>query len=140
MRRILVPVDGSDTSLRGLRLAALRARETQGEVHVLHVEPPMAYVELRVYVVRPELEKARHEACRRVLDAAAAIMTAEGLPHAEHLEHGEVGQTIARFAAEHAIDEIVMGTRGQGALGGLLMGSVAQRVVHLAAVPVTLVK
>lgn len=140
MRRILAPVDGSETSLRGLRLAALRAREAQAEVHVLHVEPPMAYVELRVYVVRPELEKVRQGACRRVLDAAAAIMSAEGVAHAEHLEHGEVGQTIARFAAEHSIDEIIMGTRGLGALGGMLMGSVAQRVVHLAAVPVTLVK
>jgi nucleotide-binding universal stress UspA family protein len=140
MKRILVPVDGSDGALRGLRLAAQRARESQAELHVLHVEPPMAYTEMRVYVMRPELEKVRREACRGVLDAAAAVAAAEGVAHAEHLEHGEVGQTIARFAAEHAIDEIVMGTRGQGALGGLLMGSVAQRVVHLAAVPVTLVK
>lgn len=140
MKRILVPVDGSDCALRGLRLAAQRARESKAELHVLHVEPPMAYTEMRVYVVRPELEQVRREACRGVLDAAAAVAGAEGVAHAEHLEHGEVGQTIARFAAAQAIDEIVMGTRGLGALGGILMGSVAQRVVHLAAVPVTLVK
>ena len=45
-----------------------------------------------------------------------------------------------RLAAERGVDCIVMGTRGMNALGGLLLGSVAQRVVHLASVPVMLVK
>lgn len=140
MKRILVPVDGSDTSLRGLRLAAQRARESKAEVHVLHVEPPMAYEELRVYAVRPELERVRDAACQRVLKVAADTMAAEKIPHVEHLQRGEVAQTIARLAADQAIDEIVMGTRGMGALGSMMLGSVAQRVVHLVAVPVTLVK
>jgi nucleotide-binding universal stress UspA family protein len=54
----------------------------------------------------------------------------EGLPATE----------IVRVAGDRAVDQIVMGTHGRNALGGLLLGSVAQRVVHLAKVPVLLVK
>ncbi|TDP64115.1 universal stress protein [Roseateles toxinivorans] len=51
-----------------------------------------------------------------------------------------VAPEILRAATEAGVDQIVMGTRGIGALGSVLIGSVAQRVVHLAAVPVLLVK
>jgi nucleotide-binding universal stress UspA family protein len=140
MKRILVPVDGSEASARALRVAAERARAHRAELHVLHVEPPMSYEEIRVYVVREDLEKFRREACRRVLDAAAQALAAEKVEHVEHLRQGEVAQTIAELAQSQAMDEVVMGTRGMGALGTLLLGSVAYRVVHLVQVPVTLVK
>lgn len=140
MKKILVPVDGSEASTRALRVAAERARLIQGELHVLHVDPPMHYEEMRVYVVREDLEKVRHEASRRVLTAAAQVLAAEKVAHVEHLRHGEVAHAIADMAHAQAVDEVVMGTRGMGALGTLLLGSVAYRVVHLVPVPVTLVK
>ncbi len=140
MKRILVPVDGSDVALRALRVAAERVRGLEAELHVLHVEPTMTYEELRVYVVREDLEKMRREACQRVLAAAAQVLTAEKVAHVELLRQGEVAQTIAQVAESQAMDEVVMGTRGMGALGTLLLGSVAYRVVHLVHVPVTLVK
>jgi nucleotide-binding universal stress UspA family protein len=140
MKRILVPVDGSDVALRALRVAAQRARALQAELHVLHVEPPMHYEEIRVYVVREDLEKFRQEACQRVLAAAVQALAAEKVAHVEHLRQGEVAQTIAQVADSQGMDEVVMGTRGMGALGTLLLGSVAYRVVHLVHVPVTLVK
>ncbi len=140
MKRILVPVDGSEASLRALRFAAQRARESQGEVHLLHVEPPMVSEELRAYATRPELEKVREEARGHVLQAATDALAAEKVRSTGHLQRGEPAHTIARFAAAHAIDEVVMGTRGLGALGSVFLGSVAQRVVHLVEVPVTLVK
>ncbi|MDH5576859.1 MAG: universal stress protein [Betaproteobacteria bacterium] len=140
MKRILVPVDGSEAAERALRLAAQRARESQAEVHLLHVEPPAAAEELRAYAVRPELEKMRESASARVLKEAADALAAEKVPHTAHLQRGEVARTIARFTAAHDIGEVIMGTRGMGALGSMLLGSVAQRVVHEVAVPVTLVK
>jgi len=140
MKRILVPVDGSDVALRALRVAAQRARALQAELHVLYVEPPMHYEEMRVYVVREDLDKVRQEACQRVLAAAAQALSTEKVAHVEHLRQGEVAQTIAQMADSQAMDEVVMGTRGMGALGTLLLGSVAYRVVHLVHVPVTLVK
>ena len=53
---------------------------------------------------------------------------------------GEAGETLADAARRLKCGSIVMGTRGQGAVGNLVLGSVATRVVHLAKVPVTLVK
>ena len=47
---------------------------------------------------------------------------------------------IVRVAKLEGVDPIMMGTRGMGALGKLLLGSTANKVVHLAEVPVTLVK
>jgi nucleotide-binding universal stress UspA family protein len=140
VKRILVPVDGSDISLRALRVAAERARLIKGELHVLHVEPPMHYEEMRVYVLREDLEKVRAEASRRVLDAAAKAASDEKVAHVEHLGHGEVAHTIADLVKAKNIEEVVMGTRGMGTLGTLLLGSVAYRVVHLVHVPVTLVR
>ena len=140
MKRILVPVDGSETSTRALRVAAERARLTEGELHVVHVDPPMHYEEMRVYVLREDLEKVRADASRRVLDAAAQVASAEKVAHVEHLGRGEVAHAIADLVKARNIDEIVMGTRGMGTLGTLFLGSVAYRVVHLVHVPVTLVR
>jgi nucleotide-binding universal stress UspA family protein len=49
-------------------------------------------------------------------------------------------EVIANFAARTRCAEIIMGTRGLGRIRGLLLGSVTTKVIHLAAVPITLVK
>ena len=48
--------------------------------------------------------------------------------------------TLAALAKRRKVDKIIMGTHGRGTLAGMLMGSVASKVLHRAAVPVTLVK
>jgi nucleotide-binding universal stress UspA family protein len=140
MKRILVPLDGSDTSTRALRVATERARLTKGELHLLHVEPPMHYEEMQRMQAHEDLAKVRAAASRRVLDAAAQVAAAEKVPHVEHLRHGEVAHAIADLVQAQGIEEVVMGTRGMGTLGALFLGSVAYRVVHLVHVPVTLVR
>jgi nucleotide-binding universal stress UspA family protein len=140
MKKLLVPLDGSESALKALQFAIDRARESGAEIHILHVEPPLAYEELQSYALRDELQEARRQACQRVLDSAAIVLRQNKVAHAEHLRQGAVGESIAKFTASEHMDEIVMGTRGLGAVGGLLLGSVSNRVVHLVHVPVTLVK
>lgn len=53
---------------------------------------------------------------------------------------GKPAPEIVRVATKRGVDQIVMGTHGRGALGGLLIGSVAQRVLHLASVPLLLAR
>jgi nucleotide-binding universal stress UspA family protein len=56
-----------------------------------------------------------------------------------HAEVGDIAATIVRLAAKQHCDMIYMGTRGMGAVSGLVMGSTATKVLHLASVPVVLV-
>ena len=53
---------------------------------------------------------------------------------------GQVAKTIGEVACEEGVDQIVMGIRGLGGIQGLLLGSVATQVIHLAEVPITRIK
>jgi nucleotide-binding universal stress UspA family protein len=139
-KRFLVPVDGSEYAMRALRYAIGRARESQAEIHVLHVEPPPLYQEARLYAMREDIAKIHQEAHQRLLQDAVAELQQAGVAHASHLAEGEVANAIAKFADSQRMDEIIMGTRGMTAFGQMLMGSVASRVVHFVKIPVTLLK
>lgn len=135
-----MPVDGSESALRALRHAAARARESKAEIDVLHVEPPAPYQEARLYAMREDIAQLHKDAIARLVKQAADVLDAEGIAYRSHIRDGEIANAIARFAEDEKIDEIVMGTRGMTALGQVLLGSVASRVVHFVSIPVTLVK
>ena len=138
MKKYLTPTDGSRGSDKALAYAIARAREAKAEVHVLHVVPPMAYEELDSG--RTEISRIRREANERILASATDQFKAEGVACTAHLMDGPAAETILRFAETQKIDEIIMGSRGLGAIGNLLLGSVSSKVAQLAAIPVTLVK
>ncbi|MDA8109978.1 MAG: universal stress protein [Betaproteobacteria bacterium] len=139
-KKLLVPVDGSEHALNAVRYAVGRVREAPGELLVLHVEPPVSYEEMRVYVMREEAEKIRRQACERVLSSATRLLDEAKVAYSAHLREGEIAPTIAKFAEAEKVDEVILGTRGMSTVGELLLGSVAHRVVHLVRVPVTLVR
>lgn len=140
MKRLLVPVDGSQGASRALAHAIARAKEAKAEIHVLHVVPPMSYEELRIYAERDDIATIRRQANQRLLADALAEVKAAGIPHVGHLLDGDAGETIAQFADAQNMDEIILGSRGMGMFSGMMLGSVSSRVAHLAKVPVTLVK
>jgi nucleotide-binding universal stress UspA family protein len=76
----------------------------------------------------------------QALQAARAVLNAAGASSKTKVAIGEVAPSIAQYAAEQACNEIVMGTRGMGSVAGMVLGSVATKVIHLVDVPVTLVK
>ena len=140
MKMYLAPTDGSRGADKALAYAIARAREAKAEVHVLHVVPPPAYDDLENSAVSGDIARIRREAHQRILASAADQLRAGGVPFSSHLMDGPAAETILRFAETQRIDEIIMGSRGLGAIGNLLLGSVSSKVAHLAAVPVTLVK
>ena len=82
-------------------------------------------------------------------EASAAVEAAVGkLAAAGVKAHGDVGTTLFGYAArnivddakEHDVDVIVMGSRGRGDLAGLILGSTAHKVIHLADRPVLIVR
>lgn len=142
MLTLLLPVDGSEYSDRALDYAIARAAKTRDAVHahVLTVQAPIVTVNVKLFVSQESLETYyREEGTKALADTLARAQEA-GLETHPHIGVGDAARVILDYAAEKAVDEIVMGSHGRGALAGALVGSVAQKVVHGASVPVVLVK
>lgn len=140
MYRIVVPVDGSDVALRSLGYAIRLVRLIgEAEIHLVNVQPPISG-SVGAFVGGENVAKFHHEESENALAAARQLLEREGLPVRAVMRIGSAGDSIATHARDLPADEIVMGTRGLGRVGSLVLGSVATQVVHLADVPVTLVK
>ena len=141
MLKALVPIDGSESSLRALRhLLALRQLGLAAEIHLLNVQPPLASGHAKMFISTQDFNRYCQEEAQGLLAGARALLDGEGVAHWHHIVIGHAGETIVRFAREQQMEAIFMGTRGMSAISDLVMGSVANKVVHLAHVPVTLVK
>lgn len=140
--KMLIAVDGSEHARRAVEAAARQAKQMQSaEVVLLNVADAMVfYGELPPFDLEA-VERAQRQHQDRLLAEAEAQARACGLQKV--LTQSAVGltaQEILRVAEERGVDQIVLGTHGRGAVGSLLLGSVAQRVVHQAKVPVLLVR
>ena len=142
MHKLLVAFDGSDNSQRALRYAVALARENgAGSVHLVHAhDEPRFYGEIEVYLSRERMAALQKQESETVLANADPILKEAGVPYSKEALVGPVGEVIAKRADELGCDGIVMGSRGMGAMGNLVLGSVATKVIHYAHVPVTLVK
>lgn len=141
--KILVAIDGSAASLRaaGHALSLLR-RGAGGEVVLVNVQGPENLdVSDISAVITAEADRKRAAAqSSTALHKAVALCRKAGVAFSTRSEIGPIAETIARLAQEIGADQIVMGTRGLGAIRRLVLGSIAGEVVRLAQVPVTLVK
>jgi nucleotide-binding universal stress UspA family protein len=142
MRKILVAIDGSDTALKALDYAIRQAGYSPpAELHVLTVRPPTTvYSAGEIYLTAERLQEAAAERAQQVLAEAGKRLDAAGCKYTLEQLEGDPAETITRRAVELGCQSITMGTHGHGALGILLLGSVAQRVLHYTTLPVTVVK
>jgi len=138
VRKVLVPMDGSPGSLRALEFAARRQGSSEDHcLLVLNVQPPMPPSR---FVSRGSIRDHQLRMSEEALEPARKLCKRLGVEFQCYSRIGEPGQVITSFAKRTGCKEIVMGTRGLGRVSGLMLGSVATKVIHLAAVPVTLVK
>lgn len=142
MNKLLVPVDGSTASLRALKVAVSLARlSPNASLHLVHVhEEPLIYGEIAVYVPREKMEALQRAHSDGILDTAEAELRDSGVRHTREVLSGPIAPTIAAHAERLGCDAIVMGRHGKTALGDLLMGSVALKVLHATRLPVMLVR
>ena len=136
--RILTPTDGSNPSNRGVDRAIELAARFDSTVHALYVVDGSAYSTLEAgsEVVIDALEAEGEQATDRVADAAAAA----GVETTTTVTSGTAYRAIREYADEQAVDMIVMGTHGRKGLDRYLLGSVTERVVRTADVPVLTVR
>ena len=141
-KRILCPVDFSDSSLHALKYAISMAQEADGQLTVLHVvahelenaaDMPSTLSDAGMTVA--SFVKQREEALRRRLQEAVA--TAPEFCSVESLmTYGKPWREVLRMAAERQSELIVMGVQGRGAADLLFFGSTTQHVVREASCPV----
>lgn len=144
-KRILVPVDGSATSRRGLREAIRLAKSSRAALVILNVVdamPILATLEGGA-ALDPGLIDSLREGGRKVLDRALAEARRGGVGAktvlAENLA-GRVADVIVRQAKKQRAGLIVIGTHGRRGLSRMVMGSDAELVVRYSSVPVLLVR
>jgi len=142
MRKVLIAVDGSENSLRAVR-HLISEKDVYREplsVVLINVQPPVVSGAVKTFLSQDQIENYYREEGETALAGARDLLAAAGMPAEHHILVGDVAQTIARVAREHGCAQIVMGTRGLGTVSGMLLGSVATKVIHLADVPVVLLK
>lgn len=138
--KVLVPIDGSENSLRALRHAIeLNDKGAPVEIHILNVQPSLGG-NVTSHVGSAVVKDFHREEAEKCLAAAKKLLDGSGLAYKAHVIVGPAGESIAEFAKQSDVDKIVIGNRGLGKLAGILLGSVATDVIKHASVPVTLVK
>lgn len=140
-KRILVPVDGSQTSNKALATALGLARECGAVVRLVHAIDDLALISGYDYSV-DLLSVARNQAHGLLADAMAIARSSGVQSDSVLAEIPDVrlGETVAIQAREWEADLIVLGTHGRKGLGRVLMGSGAEQVIRTAPVPVLVVR
>lgn len=142
-KHILVPVDGSETSLQAVSKAAELAKAFNSDVTAVYVLDPypftgvgadFAYGQAQyLSAATAEANKALEDVTERMKDTGVTVKTLVGEGHAIH-------EGIVRVGENVGADLIVMGSHGRRGLEKLVLGSVAQRVLQTAKVPVLVVR
>ena len=142
MLKILIAVDGSEHANREIVAVGKMAHSALDlQATLVCVSPePLFFGDYTVGTIQ-KIEEDQKRQQNNVLVQAMALARAQGLQLDDPARaYGVIAHEIVRIAKEHQVDQIAMGTRGMGAVGNLLLGSVAQRVLHQSTVPVLLVK
>lgn len=142
MLKILIAVDGSEPADRAIEAVAAMARSSlELEATLLCVSPePLFYGSYTAATIQ-KIEDEQVIQQNAILAKALERARTAGLQViAPARAYGVVANEIVRAAKDRQVDQIAMGTRGMGAVGNMLLGSVAQRVLHQSPVPVLLVK
>ena len=137
-KKILVPLDGSKNSLRGLDMAIHLARQSQGTItgiHVLPEFPPSYEIDIKSY--RAQLSKQG----KKFMASAKTSAARHGIEFHEKIASSKNAvDTIVGFASKNKFDVIIIGSRGLGSPNANYVGSVAHGVVNNSKVPVLVVK
>jgi len=128
LKQIAVAWDASPEAHEALAHAQVMARQTGGEIHLLYVSPPESFAAKVGDLTRPSPD--------RVLAEGFAAVAPDIPIDGSSLEGREIASTISVTCAERGVDLLVVGSRGYGMLGRVIVGSVATGLLHGAPCPV----
>ena len=137
LKRILVPIDGTEHSWRALEYACELVSYTRGSLVIMTVVSGR----MKQHIVEFGSDCLYVQMGDEVLDAAHAILSGKNIDCTYLLENdNDIAESILRAVDEQECDGIVLGSRGMGVLEGLFRNSVSSVIVENADVPVTIVK
>jgi len=140
-KKILVPIDGSDTADKAMRMALDMARESLASVRFMHVIDDDRY--FSSYEFSADLRTYAFDNAKKMLQNAMDAAAALGVNADTQLinKPGQrLGENVADEAQNWGADLVVVGTHGRRGLGRVLLGSGAEQVVRLSPVPVLMVR
>lgn len=145
--RIVLPFDGSPSAQNAVGYIIGLGRDSDRrrlEVHLVNVQEAMLGISdsfgRDAADVASHLADSARAAGMKLLSDPAGLLESADIRVQSSVLIGDPATLIADYTDKNRCDALVMGTRGMGRIGGLLLGSVASKIIHLVKVPVTLVK
>lgn len=137
VRNVLFATDFSETSEAALPYAAAICRRFGSTLHTAHVLSDAGLLMMTGGVDYVSMGTIYEDALAEAREKMEHISDrVEGIPHRNHVRHGQVWKNLAGVIDENEIDLVVVGTHGRTGLGKLLLGSVAEDILRHAACPV----
>ena len=141
MLKMLVPVDGSENSVRSIDyLIQWLARLSEPvDIHLINVQHAL-HGEVGMFLSSEQIRSYHHDEGVKALAVARQKLDEANLDYTVHIGIGDPAEVVIQYAREKNCDQIVMSTRGLGKIASLLLGSVASKIIQLSDVPVLLTK
>ena len=141
MLKILLPVDGSDSSNKSVAdfIQLIDHYKETPEIHLLNVQLPLDG-NITLFIDKENIRQYHQEEGMKKQQNVRDLLEKAGLTFQFHIVVGEPAEMIVNFAKEKLFDSIVIGPRGMGIVKSLLLGSVTNKVMQLSTIPVLLVK
>ena len=137
LTRILIPVDGSESSSHAVEMAILIAGKCHAELSFIYIND-IQQAAIDSYLLNEIL--ASNERLGETILSHAQETVPASIPYTSKMKTGSPANDLVDYAKEINADLIVMGTRGLGGLRGKLLGSVSQYVLHHSHCPVLVCK
>ena len=140
-KTVVIGTDGSDTSKRAAQVAAAIARKNGATLHIVTVvRPPEGWWGIVGSPPTPSaVAGALADAQRDIIDATTSVLDTSDLDIVTAEEVGEPSEVLIDYCATEGADLLVVGKRGASLIERLVLGSVADRIVHGAACPTLVV-
>jgi len=138
LKKILVPVDGSQYSMRAVDYASAMAKRMDSEILLIH-----CHKSFPVVLGEPYFQKAIDKIMKKsndLLNPYRKVVQEAGVAFIDRILEGPAAQAICEVAGIEKVDMIVMGCRGRNDLEGLLLGSCTHRVLRTAPCPVLVIR
>lgn len=140
-KKILVPLDGSETSKAALTMALRLALDTGAQLRLIHCLDELAYIGGYEYSVSL-IDEVRKDADRLLTEGQELCRAAKVEVSAHVIERlgQRLGQTVSEEAAQWQADLVVVGSHGRRGIGRVLLGSGAEQIIRFSKIPVLTVR